>query len=152
MKKLKDICLGVLLNEGEDVMSISPEEVGKVLDVDFNSDDVVIKFETSYGKKMDLIIKTEDFKNWVVKNKEKFKDVFKYFVVDFLADAKKGDASLNEIIDDAGNIDLDDGMPNNSTNTMVVSPKFDLEKIYKKFVPKSIEFYSSGMGVGAITW
>jgi len=152
MKKLKDICLGVLLNEGEDVMSISPGEVGRVLDVSFDSDDVVIKFETSYGKKADLVIKTKDFKDWVVENKEKFKDVFKYFVVDFLSNSQEGEDSLNEIIDDAGNIDLDDGMPNNSTNSMVTSPKFDLEKIYRKFIPKSIKFYSGGMGVGAITW
>ena len=43
-------------------------------------------------------------------------------------------------------------MPNNSTNTMVTSPKFDLEKIYKKFVPRSIRFYSGDMGMGAVTW
>ena len=152
MKKLKDICLGVLLNEGEDVMSISPGEVSKILDVDFDSDDVVIKFETSYGKNMDLVIKTDDFKKWVVLNKEKFKDVFKYFVIDFITKSQEGDSGLNEIVDDAGNIMADDGIPNNATNSMVTSPKFDLEKIYKKFVPKSIRFYSGDMGIGAITW
>lgn len=152
MKKLKDICLSVLLNEGEDVMSISPEEIGRVLDVNFNSDDVVIKFETSYGKKMDLIVKTEDFKKWVVNNKKKFKDVFKSFVIDFLSQSQEEDDNINEIVDDAGNIDLDSGMPNNATNTMVTSPKFDLEKIYKKFVPKSIRSYNGSLGIGAVTW
>ena len=152
MKKLKDLCLGVLINEGEEVVSISPEEVGKILDVNFDSDDIKFDFETSYGKKLNFIIKTEDFKKWLESNREKFKDVFKHFIIDFLSNSSEGDESLNEIIDDDGNIMGDDDMPNNSTNSMVTSPKFDLEKIYKSFIPKSIRFYSGDMGIGAVTW
>lgn len=152
MKKLKDICLSVLINEGEVPMSVAPGEVSRILDVDFDKEDIKISFETSHGKKADLVIKLEDFKSWVVNNKEKFQDVFKYFVVDFISNSQEGDEGLNEIVDDAGNIDLDDAMPNNATNSMVIGPKFDLEKIYKKFVPKSVKFYSGGMGIGAITW
>jgi hypothetical protein len=152
MKKLKDLCLGVLINEGEDVMSISPGEVGKILDVNFDSDDMKFDFETSYGKKLSFIIKTEDFKKWLEGNKDKFKDVFRYFIIDFLSKSSEGDESLNEIVDDNGNIMGDDDMPNNSTNTMVTSPKFDLEKIYKTMIPKSIRFYSGDLGIGAVTW
>jgi len=150
MKKLKDLCLGVLLNEGEEVFSLSPSEVGSVIDADIIGDDIKIKFETSYGKPMDLVVKMETFKNWA--SKKNVKDVFKHFVIDFIEKSKEGDESLNEIVDDDGNIDLDDSIPNNSTNTMVTSPKFDLEKIYKKFVPKSIRFYSGDMGIGYISW
>lgn len=150
MKKLKDLCLGVLLNEGEEVFSLSPSEVGSVIDADIIDDDIRIKFETSYGKQMDLVVKMDTFKNWA--SKQNVKDVFKSFVIDFIEKSKEGDESLNEIVDDNGDIDLDGDMPNNSTNTMVVSPKFDLEKIYKKFVPKSIRFYSGDMGIGYISW
>ena len=152
MKKLKDICLGVLLNEGEEVVSLSPGEIDKVIDVNFDGEDIKFDFKTTYGKNASLVVKTSDFKEWISKNKEEFKDLFKYFIIDFLTQSTEGDDSLNEIVDDNGDIDLDDGMPNNSTNSMVTSPKFDLEKIYKKFVPKSIRFYSGDMGVGAVTW
>jgi hypothetical protein len=152
MKKLKDICLGVLLNEGEEVVSLSPGEIDKVIDVNFDGEDIKFDFKTTYGKNASLVVKTSDFKEWISKNKEEFKDLFKYFIIDFLTQSTEGDESLNEIVDDNGDIDLDDGMPNNSTNSMVTSPKFDLEKIYKKFVPKSIRFYSGDMGQGMVTW
>jgi len=152
MKKLKDLCLGVLLNEGEEVMSISPGEIERVIDVNFDSEDMKFEIETSYGKTISLVVKTSDFKKWLESNGKKFKDVFKYFIIDFMTNSKEGDESLNEIVDDNGDIDLDGDMPNNSTNSMVVSPKFDLEKIYKSFVPKSIRFYSGDLGLGIITW
>ncbi len=153
MKKLKDLCLGVLINEGEEVVSISPGEVGKILDVKFDSEDIKIDFKTSYDKNLSLVIKMDDFKKWL-KNKagEKMKKMFHQFVIDFLTQSSQGDESLNEIIDDSGNIMGDDDLPSNSTNTLVKSPKFDLEKIYKSFVPKSIRFYSGDMGIGAIVW
>jgi len=152
MKKLKDICLSVLLKEGEEVVSLSPGEIDKVIDVNFDGEDIKIDFITTYGKKANLVVKTSDFKGWVEKNKDQFQDIFKYFIVDFLSQSTEGDESLNEIVDDNGDIDLDGDMPNNSTNSMVASPKFDLEKIYKSMVPKSIRFYSGDMGIGAVTW
>ena len=151
MKKLKDLCLGVLLKEGEDVFSLSPSEVGSIKDVAMIDDDIKIKFETSYGKPMDLIVKMDTFKKWVSANDNK--NMFKNFVVAFVEKSTEADASVNEILADDGiNIIGDDGMPNNATNSMVTSPKFDLEKIYKKFVPRSIRFYSGDMGMGAVTW
>jgi len=151
MKKLKDLCLSVLINEGEEVISISPEEIGKVLDVNFDSEDIRIDFETSYGKKLSFIIKTNDFKKWLELNKGKFKDVFKYFIIDFFKDSEV-EENINEIVDDNGDIMSDDDMPNNSSNTMVTSPKFDLEKIFKSLLPKNTRFYNSTWGYGGITW
>jgi len=155
MKKLKDLCLSVLLKEGEDVVTISPEMVGNVVDMNFNLGDNYIKFdfETSYGKNASLVAGLDTFKNWLEMNKDKFQNVFHQFVTDFLSQSSEtSDPSLNEIVDDDGNIMGDDDMPNNSTNSMVVSPKFDLEKIYKSFVPKSIRFYSGDLGLGVVSW
>jgi len=149
MEKLKNLCLGVLLKEGEDVFSLSPSEVGSIIDASILGDDIKIKFETSYGKPMDLIVKMNSFKKWASENGTK--NVFKNFVIDFIEHSKE-DEDLNEIVDDNGDIDLDGDMPNNSTNSMVVSPKFDLEKIYKKFIPKSIRSLSGQYGFGAIVW
>lgn len=152
MKKLKDLCLSVLINEGEEVISISPSEVGKILDVNFDSEDIRLDFETSYGKKLTLVVKVSDFKKWMQSNKNKLKNIFRYFIIDFLSNSSEGDESLNEIIDDNGNIIGDDDMPNNSTNSMVTSPKFDLEKIYKTMIPKGMRFFSGNYGLGFITW
>ena len=152
MKKLKDICLIVLINEGEEIVSISPSEISKVIDVNFDKEDIKIDFETTYEKKGSLVVKVSDFKNWIIKSDNKHKDIFKCFIIDFLMNSTEGDESLNEIIDDNGDIMGDDDMPNNSTNSTVASPRFDLEKIYKSFVPKSIRFHSGDMGVGAVTW
>jgi hypothetical protein len=150
MKSLKDLCLSVLINEGEEVFSLSPSQVGDVIDASIIGDNIKIKFETSYGKQMDLVVKADVIKNWA--SQKDVKDVFREFIVDFLSNSTQGDESLNEIVDDNGDIDLDDSMPNNSTNSMVIGPKFDLEKIYKSFFPKSIRFYSGDLGIGVITW
>lgn len=151
MKKLKDLCLGVLINEGENVVSISPEDIDRVLDVNFDSDDIIIEFETSYGQKMNIIIKSDDFKKWLSKNNSA-KNIFKKFIIDFLESSTEGGEDLNEIIDDSGEVIGDDDMPVNATNSLVTSPRFDLEKIYKSFVPKSIRFYSGDLGIGSIVW
>lgn len=150
MKSLKDLCLNVLINEGEEVFSLSPSEVGDVIDVSVIGDNIKIKFETSYGKAMDLVVKVDALKNWI--SQMGTKNVFRSFVIDFLSKSQEGDESLNEIVDDNGDIDLDGDMPNNSTNSMVAGPKFDLEKIYKSFIPKSIRYFSGSMGIGAIVW
>ena len=155
MKKLKDLCLSVLINEGEDVHSLSSADIKNIKDVEFDIGEDYIKFDfdTSYGKSFNLIVKISVFKTWVESNKDKANSLFRGFISDFIESSSETDEDLNEILDDDGiNIIGDDGMPNNSTNSMVASPKFDLEKIYKKFVPKSIRFYSGDMGVGAITW
>jgi hypothetical protein len=62
------------------------------------------------------------------------------------------DLEWEKELDDDGNIMADDDMPNNSTNTMVTSPKIDLEKIYKTMVPKGTRFYGGTMGLGLLVW
>jgi hypothetical protein len=154
MKKLKDLCLSVLISEGVEIFSLSPEEVGEVTDVHMIDDNIKIDFDTTYGKQASLTVKVPDYKEWSLNHPGMFRseNSFKHFIQDFLANSTEGDESLNEIVDDNGNIMPDDGMPSNATNSMVVSPKFDLEKIYKSFVPKSIRFYSGDLGLGIITW
>jgi len=154
MKKLKDLCLSVLISENEDIMDVSPDMVKDITDVDFNVEDDYIKFNfsTPYEKDASAVVELGQFKNWVQSNKEQYSNMFRDFLVDFLSNSSEGDANMNEIVDDDGNIMPDDEMPNNSTNSMVTSPKFDLEKIYKSFVPKSIRFYSGDLGQGFIVW
>lgn len=155
MKKLKHLCLDVLLSEGEEVYNLSSGDFEELLDVNFNTEENYIKFDflTKYKKKYSLIVKMSNFKKWVENNKNAAGTMFKKYINDFIETSKEiTQEGLNEIIDDDGNIMADDSMPNNSTNTMVASPRFDLEKIIKRYIPKSIRFYSGSNGVGAVTW
>lgn len=151
MDKLKNIALRVLINEGM-FYEINSEQVGKVVDIKFDDNDIIFFFDTAVGEQAQLVVKTKDFQKWVGANRDKASDLFQDFVKDFLNASAEGDESLNEIVDDDGNIMPDDDMPSNSTNSMVVGPRFDLEKIYRSFVPKSIRFYSGDLGIGIITW
>lgn len=150
MEKLRNLCLEVFVNEGIDIPKISANDVEKIIDVNFDSNDVRIEFQTPYNKKMFIVTSFEDFSNWAYKNKGS-KNKFKHFISDFLQNSKELDGDLNEIIDDGGEIIGDDDMPVNS-NAIVKSPKYDLEKIYKSFVPKSIRHFSGSMGLGTIVW
>lgn len=153
MKKLKNICLNVLINEGRAITNLSLDDFENLLDVNFNADENYIKFtiKTTYDKNVDLIVKLDVFNSWVKTNKEKAIEVFKDFVLDFLKDSKESEEVVSEIIDDDGNIMSDDDMPINSP-TMIVSPKFDLEKIYKTSVPRSKFNVAGSVGPGSVTW
>lgn len=152
MKKLKDLCISMLMTENEAV-DLSPSSVVDVVDVDFNKAENYIKidFSTPYDKTASLVAELTSFNSWLESNKDKYKDIFKQFAIDFISSSQETEG-LNEIVDDNGDIMADDSMPNNATNSMVMGPKFDLEKIYKSLVPKSIRFYSGDWGVGIVTW
>jgi hypothetical protein len=155
MKKLKDILLESL-NEIEEIVGISPDVVGDVKDVSFSkkNNHIRIEFSTTYGKALDLIAKYTDFLSWSKAHKnENKKSLFHDFIVEFLSKSQEVKShGMTEIVDDNGDIMGDDDKPNNATNTMVGSSVFDLEKVYRTTIPKSIRFYSGGMGLGAVTW
>lgn len=156
--KIKDYYLG-FLNENENFFYVDSQTIDKIKDItmDKNSDYVKIDFETTYGKPASLVTKYSEFKKWYTSNIDKFHDVFKSFVQYYLNKSKEdvGDNAevVSEIIDDEGNIMSNDDKPNNSTNSMIGSKNtWDLEKVYKSSVPKSIRFYNGGLGRGIITW
>lgn len=154
--KIKDYYLG-LLNENENFFYVDNQSVGKVKDIfmDKKEDYVKIDFETTYGKSVSLVTKYSDFRKWYSSNIDKFQDVFKSFIQDYLAKSKNSEEapSVNEIVDDDGNIMSNDDKPNNATNSMVGSKNtWDLEKVYKSSIPKSIRYYSGDFGIGIVTW
>lgn len=154
--KIKDYYLS-FLNENENFFYIDSKSVGKINDVNINKADdyVKIDFETTYGKSASLVAKYSQFKKWWQSNIDKHKDAFRAFVQEFLNTSKEIEqaAAMNEIVDDDGNIMSNDDKPNNATNTMVgANNTWDLEKLYKSSIPKSIRFYSGGYGTGLLTW
>lgn len=154
--KIKDFYLS-LLNENKDFFYIDSQSVGDIKDIsiDKKNDYIKIDFETSYGKPASLIAKYSGFKNWYGSNVDQHDDVFKSFVKEYLNNTKEcePEQQMNEIIDDDGNIMPSTDKPNNSTNTMIGSKNvWDLDKVYKSSIPKSIRFYGSGIGAGFVTW
>ena len=144
-----------LLSEMEDHNHVSPDVVNGISNVDFSKDDDYLKigFNTSYGKDMDYVCKYGDFKNWFKDNAHKNQDVFGSFLSEALSSLTEVDeGGINEIVDDNGDIMADEDKPNNSTNSMVGSSVWDLERVYKSSIPKSVRFYSGDLGMGVITW
>lgn len=154
--KLKDYYLNIL-SENADFFYIDNKSVGNIKDVSMSKTDDYIKidFDTTYGKSVSLVTKYSNFKNWYANNIDKHNNIFKSFAQEYLLNSKETDnaPTVNEIVDDDGNIMSSDDKPNNATNSMIGSKNtWDLEKVYKSSIPKSIRFYSGDFGIGIITW
>ena len=62
-----------------------------------------------------------------------------------------GQDTLDEIVDEYGDIMSDDDMPNNANDSMVGKSKFDSEKAIKQTIAKSKRYYGD-LGLGVVTW
>ena len=161
-KSVKNLVLEAENDRNDEFLHLSPEVVGEINDVEFSTayNYVKIDFTTTYNKKLSLIVKLDDFKKWQAANRgtteKRSKNLYKSFVKDYVADAKEveAEAPINEIIDAEGNIFADgDGAPSNATNRMVgANHVMDLEKIFKRSMPKSVRNYSGNLGLGTVAW
>lgn len=154
--KIKDLYLQ-FLSESENYNHIDKNSIDKVLDIQMNKKDDYLKidFLTTYGKEGSMVVKYKNFINWYRNNINKFPDVFKAFAQEFMSISKETNQpeAVNEIIDDDGNIMPSTDKPANTTNSMVGSNNtWDLEKLFKSSIPKSLRFYSGDLGIGLITW
>jgi hypothetical protein len=155
--KIKDYYLSLLSEGKENFFHIDPNSIGEIDDVNISREFnfVKIDFTTTYGKPSSVVVNYDDFLKWYSQNKES-KNAFKDYISAFVGNSKESEpflSTMNEIVDDNGNIMASTDLPNNSTNTMVGSKlKWDLEKVYKQSVPKGIRFYSGDLGIGIITW
>lgn len=150
---IKDLSMLAILAEDDKFLHINPSFVEKVIDFNFSKkhDYIKIKFKASYGKEYDVIATFSDFKKWFSKNKKITQNVMFDFLKDFMKLSKKKE-DIEEIIDLNGNIIDDNDMPTNATNSMVVSPKFDLEKIYRSSIPQRIRGFNGDYGRGFVVW
>jgi len=156
--KFKDLYLK-MLSESENYFHVDNNSIDKILDIDMNKKDNFLKidFVTTYGKEGSMVVKYHNFINWYKNHINEFPDVFKSFAQEYMSKSKETrepePEPVNEIIDDDGNIMASTDKPNNSTNTMVgANNTWDLNKLYKSTIPKSIRFYSGDLGIGIITW
>ena len=133
---------------------LSEDTVGGVEHVSFDKGDdyIRIDFSTSFGTKASMVTSFAKFKEWFKSLEGVDKPPYKKFVKDFLRVSSEKEDELEEVIDDDGNIMGDDDMPPNTTNTMVGTSHWDLDKVYQSAIPKSIRNYSGTMGIGVISW
>jgi hypothetical protein len=135
-------------------MGLTFENIDKIDAVTSSKGDRYIKFDMGLrdGKKASLVAEYGQYCKWVKKNKGAYDNIFGDFVKDFLVNSNESEEDLSEIVDKDGNLYPDQDMPNNATNRMVGSSKFDLDKVYRQTVPMGSRYYSGDMGVGVVTW
>jgi len=135
-------------------MGLTYENIEKIDAVTSSKGDKYIKFDMGLrdGKKTSLVAEYGQYCNWVKKNKGSYGNIFGDFVKDFLRNSSESEEDLSEIVDKDGNLYPDQDMPNNATNRMVGSSKFDLDKVLKQTVPLGSRYYSGTMGLGMVTW
>lgn len=142
------------LNESEGHIHIDPSVVGEVKDVDINRDEDYLRvdFSTTYGQPMSMLTKYGRFKGWYEQNRDKYANVFHAYIKEFLQMSKEEAEPMEEIVDGDGNLYGDDDLPSNSTNSMVGTSVWDLEKVYRSGFARSMRRYSGDLGIGIITW
>ncbi len=147
-KALKFLC------ESEGHIHIDGSVVGDIkdIDIDRHEDYIRVDFRTTYGKDMSMLAKYGRFKNWYAANKDKFANVFQAFVKEFIEVSDVQPEVVDEIVDGDGNLYGDEDLPSNSTNTMVGTSVWDMEKVYRSSLPRSSRRYSGDLGIGIITW
>jgi hypothetical protein len=135
---------------------LAPDIVGSVAGANMNMDKNVfsVDFMTTDGRNMTLKVKNDSANNWFQKNEGEDFGVYE-FVKDFISKSKPEEElesdTLDEIVDEYGDIMGDDDMPNNANDAMIGKSKFGSEKAIKQTIPKSKRYYGD-LGLGVITW
>ena len=158
---IKDYYLSFLCENEEDFFYLDDKSVDSIDNVNLSKEEnyVKIDFHTTFGKKLSIVSNYDEFLNWYKKNKTQHnrpEELFKKYVKLFLKHSEESDhnvANMNEIIDDNGDIMPSTDLPSNATNSIVGDKlKWDLEKVYKTAVPRSLRYYSGNMGPGIVSW
>lgn len=156
---IKNFLLESEMEKDENFVYFDGDVISKIKNIIFNSkeDYILIDFFTTYGKEFKFVSKLSDFIKWLnsyfKSQDEKSSNVFLKYLTNFFSTSKESEEELNEIIDDTNEIMPDDDLSNNSSNTMIgTTHKMDLEKIFKRSMPKSVRNYSGNLGLGTVVW
>jgi hypothetical protein len=161
VKSIKNFLLESAKDKDEDFAYFDRDVVSKVKDVDFDKkkDYILITFSTTYGKDFKHVSSLIGFQKWLdsylKSNGKKDSDVFRNYLMDFFESSKEAEKveELTEIIDDTNEIMPDEDLPSNSSNRMIgANHTMDLEKIFKRSMPKSVRNYSGNLGLGTVVW
>ncbi len=155
-KELRNILIEGFNDRNESFYYLAPDIVGSVAsaNMDIDKNIFVIDFVTTDGRGMNLKVKNDCINSWM-NNSENQNSKIIDFVKDFIHTSKSEDElnqdTLDEIVDEYGDIMSNDDMPNNSNDSMVGKSKFGSEKAIKQTIAKSKRYYGD-LGLGVVTW
>ena len=158
MPSVKKILLEFESAKDENFSFIDDGVILKVTGLDFDTSNnfISIKFDTTYEKTFTLYFPLKSFQQWLQGYLKQNDDTtFLVFLKQFFSSAKEETKEgIAEVIDDSNEVMANDDMPNNSTNSMVggADQTMDLEKVFKKSMPKSVRNYSGNLGLGSVVW
>ncbi|MFA5068232.1 MAG: hypothetical protein WC466_09420 [Candidatus Izemoplasmatales bacterium] len=146
----------------ENFIYLKGDVISKIHDIDFNSEDnyIKIEFSTIYNKtKYIFVTPLTSFREWIMNKlsqEKKPANIFLDYLVSFFDSSEEVDDSherIDEIIDDTNEVIPDQDIPSNATNRMIgANHTMDLEKIFKRSMPKSVRNYSGNLGLGTVVW
>ncbi len=154
--RLRNILFESFHDRNESFYYLAPDIVGSVsnANMDIEKNIFVIDFNTTDGRLLNLKVKNDCFNNWLNQEECENSGVVD-FVKHFISNSKSEDEleadTLEEIVDEYGDIMNNDDMPNNSNNSMVGKSKFGSEKAIKQTIAKSKRYYGD-LGLGVVTW
>ena len=155
-KELRNILIEGFNDRNESFYYLAPDIVGSVsnANMDMNKNIFVIDFNTTDGRVLNLKVKNDCFNNWL--NQEECEnsgvvDFVKHFISNSKSEDELETDTLEEIVDEYGDIMNSDDMPNNSNNSMMGKSKFGSEKAIKQTIAKSKRYYGD-LGLGVVTW
>ena len=154
--QLRNILIEGFNDRNESFYYLAPDIIGSVANanMDMGKNIFVVDFITTDGRNMSLKVKNDCINKWLNNSQNKNCRILD-FLKDFISNSQSEDDlssdTLEEIVDEYGDIMSDDDMPNNSNNSMVGNSKFDSEKAVKQTIAKSKRYYGD-LGLGVITW
>tara|TARA_R110000868_G_scaffold105774_10_gene290460 strand:- start:12472 stop:12954 length:483 start_codon:yes stop_codon:yes gene_type:complete len=155
-KELRNILIESFNDRDESFYYLAPDIVGSVANanMDVDKDIFIIDFSTTDGRDMNLKVKNDCINNWMgdeVNQNSNIIDFVKEFIQKSKSEDEFSENTLDEIVDEYGDIMPNDDMPNNSNNSMVGKSKFGSEKAIKQTIAKSKRYYGD-LGLGVVTW
>lgn len=154
--QLRTILFESFNDRDENFYYLAPDIVGSVAssNMDMDKNIFTIDFITTDGRNMKLKVKNNSINDWM-DNSDCENSGIVDFVKEFISSSKSEEEmepeTLEEIVDEYGDIMGNDDMPNNSNNSMIGNSKFGSEKAIKQTIAKSKRYYGD-LGLGVITW
>lgn len=135
-------------------MDFSYKDIKEIKSAKIHKDKGIVRFEaiSNNGERVGFMAEYGKFCEWLHKNKDSYNNVFEDFINEFFESSKEEQRELSEIIDQFGNIDLDDDKPSNANSKEIGSSKFDTDRVIQQGVPKRFRFYQGNYGMGALVW
>lgn len=155
-KDLRRVIRKVLAENQETFFYQAPITVGSINNTRINGDNMEVDFATDKHVPMRFSCPAKAYDTW---SQTADDDSVQAFMIQFFDGAKaedeqdiQSDDTLDEIVDDSGNLMGNQDTPSNSTNAGIgIGATSDSERTIPQTFGKSTRYYG-GMGMGIVVW